>query len=623
MNKIFAAAITVLCAFAAMGQNWPRPAATPVACAAPAPCVGKFIAPYSAPLAFSGRYLDSSSMREWQPGFRTARARRTAIVTDRNRVYMIVGSAFFAYDLPRFVSRLTAGEAMVPATVMGAQNRGPIPETFLLPDLSFYAERSAWDTSEARTDGQDRLYGFDWDDRGFIYLAVDEYGLGALADRGSMLESMWQQLPGNGVVSPHRVLCVKASDGYYLIASDTQTANLFYVGSGSTMAHERRADMHRPLSEFAKSNDGRVATIEGDGRLRIYNQANGILVDSAIVSTTAPAGNYYAVDSDGTNFYATSGSPAQPFSLTIMTSDGKGGYNKTTQSLGRSYEDSARVRYGAGGYLLVWGTESFAPGTDSAGARNLRLYKISGTSLAPVPLQAGAAMPTGVSREYFANAYHATTAAGYAAPGFSGLDGSSNPPLDARIFEVGGNAYLLIAAGGLGDVYSIGASPSPQPCPTFPPPAPPPAGCTWVTDTTGACPVPKLVCTTPQPQPQPNPQPSTDLSAVRASLSTALSAAQVQVTALQSALAALDGVTPTQPPVVQPPVIQPPQPPVIQPPVVQPPIVQPPTPTPQPQPQSNACTPTAGSPPRADGCRCTEGSDGFRWRHADFSPCNP
>ena len=101
---------------ATFGQGWPLAAKTPntpVACPATSPAcvdrVGKFTAPYGDPIkTFVGRYLDSQMTREYQAPFRTARARLVGINTQRNRIYMIIGSALFAYDLPSFIDRLLA-----------------------------------------------------------------------------------------------------------------------------------------------------------------------------------------------------------------------------------------------------------------------------------------------------------------------------------------------------------------------------------------------------------------------------------------------------------------------------------------------------------------------------------
>ena len=117
---------------AVFGQGWP-PAAktpnTPVACPASSnACVGKegkLTAPYSDPIkTFVGRYLDSQSTREWQAGFRTARARLVGVNPERSRIYMIAGSALFGYDLSSFINRLNNNEPLAPATIYGAAFRG-------------------------------------------------------------------------------------------------------------------------------------------------------------------------------------------------------------------------------------------------------------------------------------------------------------------------------------------------------------------------------------------------------------------------------------------------------------------------------------------------------------------
>jgi hypothetical protein len=602
MIKRFMLFAMICCALPTFAQNWPKPSTapdTPTRCVSPASAPGlcggqatALVSSYSLPLGFIGRMLDSTGVRELQPGFRTARARTTALVPLRDRLYEIVGSALFAYTLSTLPQRLASGEALVPVTMFGAQMRA-VPETVLMPAAFFYAEHEPnW--SIDLTDGQDRLYGLDADDRGYVYVAYQQYGWGALHDSGSALTSVHQELPRNGVEPPYRVLSVQSAGSYYLIASSNvgSSSNVFYVGTSSAFAVERRADINVVFGGFAKARDGRIAAACADGHLRFYT-SDGIVTGSAALDIAPTAGPFYSIDSDGTNFYATSqsglgsGEPANA-KLSIFTFAG-GTYNRTDIDLGRPYGDQPNVRYGTGGYVLVFGTEGFRPNGsgDSSFSRNLRLYKLSGTSIAAVPLLVGASMQGGLTREYFANAYHVTRFPGFVAPDMSGF-GASNPPVDARVFETGGVAYLLASVGSLEDLYRLGtAAPPqpPQPCPTLTPPPAPHVGCLWVLDTSGTCPVYKESCTTPQP---PTPQPGADLSAVRTALASAASA-------IQAAVAALDGVTP---PVVQPPVVQPP--------VVQPPIVQPPpTPTPQPQPPNAAgCIQTAGSPPHPDGCQC-------------------
>src|SRR5689334_9341220 len=382
----------------AFGQGWPLPAKTPntpVACvAASSPACegkdGKLTAPYSDPIkTFVGRYLDSQLTGSHQAPFRTGRAFHGQ-VTPNGRLYMMVGSAMFAYDLTRFVSRLNAGEAMVPCTIYGCYGRGSTPETFLLPDAEFNAEQeSTW--SIDRVDGDQRLFGFDWDDRGYVYVAYTVYGWGILKDQGAGFQAVWQQLGGVG--SPSKVLSVKTSTGgYYVIASPgSGSSNVYYVGDANSLAHDSRGTINNVITSFAKASNGRTATVETDAKVHVYTN-DGIITGSEITSFAARAGGYSAIDTDGTNFFATSSGGGQNAKLTILTYNGSG-YDRNDIDLGHPYGDAPQVRWGAGGYLTIFGTEGYAPGSDSSFERDVRLYKLAGNTVTAIPMLVGAAQP--------------------------------------------------------------------------------------------------------------------------------------------------------------------------------------------------------------------------------------
>src|SRR6476659_8086187 len=123
------ATITLFCiaamsfvAGSALAQNWPLPSKMPdtdVICtgcpdnAANNPTTGY---PATAFKTFTGRFLDSSTTEDIQQYFRTGRAYKSFYNPAVNRIYMIVGSAIFAYDANRFFTRLEGSEALMPST---------------------------------------------------------------------------------------------------------------------------------------------------------------------------------------------------------------------------------------------------------------------------------------------------------------------------------------------------------------------------------------------------------------------------------------------------------------------------------------------------------------------------
>src|SRR5207302_11066990 len=141
-------------------------------------------------------------------------------------------------------------------------HRGQYPETFLIPDAQFYAEHATkcidgvpnqppgcWVINN--TDGQDRLFGFDFDDRGYVYVAYNPYGWGILKDsQGALLQSVFQQNTDTpGILTPNRVISVKTGSGYFLIVSPDNgiVSNVFYVGDANTVAHDRRSDIRHVI----------------------------------------------------------------------------------------------------------------------------------------------------------------------------------------------------------------------------------------------------------------------------------------------------------------------------------------------------------------------------------------
>lgn len=107
----------------AYAQIWPKPAAaqnTEVPCPKP-PCstTGLVTVGYGAPfVAFTGRYLSSETVRDYQQYYRTARARAISVLPPglsptlpKGRMYMQIGEGLAAYDGDRLITRLQSNEA--------------------------------------------------------------------------------------------------------------------------------------------------------------------------------------------------------------------------------------------------------------------------------------------------------------------------------------------------------------------------------------------------------------------------------------------------------------------------------------------------------------------------------
>src|SRR5713226_3034386 len=116
------------------GQCWPLPAKTPNTEVACTPCPdgrNGVTVGYSSPISiFTGRFLDSQITQDLQQPFRTARAKQVILAPERNRIYLMIGSAVAAYDINTFFTRLEAGEAMIPVTMVPVK---PAPSNRAVP----------------------------------------------------------------------------------------------------------------------------------------------------------------------------------------------------------------------------------------------------------------------------------------------------------------------------------------------------------------------------------------------------------------------------------------------------------------------------------------------------------
>ena len=438
----------------ASAQGWPLPSKSQgveVPCPASSPpCMGQEGLPtaaYGPPLqTFVGRFVDAVATRDYQFNFRTARARELRLAPDRKRLYVMLGSALAAYDIDTFFTRLAAGEPLMTsiAVPVSPQNyRSGPPEEFLRWDEWFYAENGAgWQIPLA--DGQDRLYGFDWDDRGFVYLAYSVYGWGIAKDGGSVgtssrMQSQYQFVSSGGSdVSPTNILTVKSGGTYTAIVSgESGRANVFDVTNVSTPV--RLPDLPFGFWGFAKTSGGTViGTLGNDSVVRVFDVA-GLLAGTPLYTLRPTKGLFLNIDTDGTNFYVVDSALNTPATLYTIAPSASG-WRETHLDLAYEYYPGPHVRVGEG-MLVVLGYER---GAYSGG--NLRLYSLSGGVPVEVPLG-----------NYFARYYSRSGGVGYAHPLAVG-------PTDAVIRRTpAGKTFLVTSFMSLADVYEL---------PTPAPPAP-------------------------------------------------------------------------------------------------------------------------------------------------------
>ncbi|MGA7613858.1 MAG: hypothetical protein WBX15_01645 [Thermoanaerobaculia bacterium] len=199
---------------AAQDYPWPRPEGSAndscSVCKSPWTDLPTF--PYSRPLKrHAGRFVDSTRTRDYQQPLRTLRARQVKVSPANGRVYMILGSALVGYDLSPFFST-KLGQPLSSAGIHTEGTTSVPGEQYLPWDEFFYAESSNW--SCQLQDGQDRLFDFDWDDRGDLYLAYSVFHWGILKQNITSFTSLKQVIDDRDP-SPTLIASFRIGSKYY------------------------------------------------------------------------------------------------------------------------------------------------------------------------------------------------------------------------------------------------------------------------------------------------------------------------------------------------------------------------------------------------------------------------
>lgn len=426
--KILAAALVA--AFVVSGvlfaQGYPLPSSGVVTCVTcPPPSTGLSLVPVPASLTFRGRIVDSTLTRDYQQPLRTLRAFSVRVAADRGRVYAQLGSTFAAYRRSTFPSRLGT------LASVGAWREGQPSETYLPWDTSFYAEQSAWFTPTS--DGQDRLYAFDFDDRGYVYLAYSAFGWGVLRDNGESLASVVQVRPPRGetALSPTRIQAFRSGGRYYVaVGSDCCRTLVFDVTVPSSLVFVRSVPIG---AEAAYSNGCARLEVGGESRLAFVSRGELQLVRGAdlvapgVVAVTVISGTHASVTTDGERFYAAE-AIAGTLSITTVSADGV-----VTRTPFPGAFVPTSIRYGAG-YLGVTGNAPF----------DARLFRVAGSTLAEVSLGG------------FFGAHYYAPPAGFAKP-----PGYNSSFYELQPLELDGRVLLAFSNHGLGDVYELATATAP------------------------------------------------------------------------------------------------------------------------------------------------------------------
>lgn len=457
----------------AFGQTYPYPArqgASPAICT---DCPGTNASgqnnaglktwPYAAPLvSHVGRYLDSTSLTtNFQgPGIRSLRSRRVRIArTQRGtappRVYIHLGSAAIGvYSLDRFFTlSLPGGMVSIKEIISRTSRGGYTPEEVLRWDAYIHPEGSESGWTTAYSDGQDRMFDLDFDDRGYVYAATGKFGWGIVQDKGETSGvnlKLVKQILGEGAILEPRIIFTFKTDGkYYTVVSDDANGQGRQVWDVTNPAVPQASTIKLgesfALKSWAKDDaNGRVAVINFHGKLEIYTYsslANGLT--PMVTFEAGPSKKFAAVTVDENGNFWTSETTTQVAAnkLVKLERDGAGYSKRSFDVYGGAFspddqifEANNTVEYGDK-YLTV-------VGRNSSRHVDVKLFKIEGGE--PHPVDIG---------EYFKK-YYWTAPLDHAQPSECGISFGTYP------VKWNNKTYLIHSTSGLGDVYELQAGDS-------------------------------------------------------------------------------------------------------------------------------------------------------------------
>ena len=431
--SLLALSLTVGLNLIATAQDYPIPSATPVNCTTcAAPYTNKPTWPFSSPIKrFAGRFIDSQATRDFQAPVRTLRARRGMVVPQRGRVYMMAGAGTFAaYNLSTFFTS-TLGSPMKNLTTYDSQR---VPgEQYLQWDAYMDPE---WRCSGWRTvmqDGQDRLGGFDADDRNYIFLAYGPFGMGVVEEAGASDGGCFQVIHQSfeGGITPDNIIVLRDSSRYYAITWGSGGAALFDATTPASlrfMSNNAPSGVHAAKARVSPNFDH--AAWVNSAAISFYSADALGSNPFQVVQPINGDASFRGITSDGVGtFYTIESNSAGVSNIVVMRKNGAR-YDVSRFPL-EGYFAGTTIRYGEGYLTMI--------GADADIARNLRLVRLSGSD----PVREVS------TNNYFRN-YYTRPPSGYAKP-----QRSSDFPEEAFVYRHLGVNYLIYMGRGLGDVYVI------------------------------------------------------------------------------------------------------------------------------------------------------------------------
>jgi PKD repeat protein len=420
---------------------------------------------YGGPLSkHVGRILDSSTTGIVQnKGMRTLRAHKIRIQPARGtapaRAYMQMGETFVAYSLSTFFTTTLPGPMIAANEIPAPHNSFPwggrAQYERLAPfDAYFYPEHKNAGWSVPIADGTDRLFDFDFDDRGNAYVAESIFGWGIVKDLGETggkhLTSSVQVIGAdNKNVTPHLLFVLKAGPSapatskYHVFFAGRETLDIVHfnatnVTDPSSLGTRRPSDNSK-LMRWAKNDDERVlALLNEAGVLRLYDYDTFIANGSPFLEVNPSSDRVIrdiSFDQDGVLWAIESAKKLRtPVSNVIRKFKPVGsGYNETVIANAYPGAYAPYAVYSAGGYVAVLGS--------TTSDIDMQLFKVEGNGLRHLDTD-----------DFFRKYYHAAPA-GFSNPGIQ-----NRTPNDNYVYlykHTDGKTYLFYHVNGMGDVYEL------------------------------------------------------------------------------------------------------------------------------------------------------------------------
>ena len=406
-----------------------------------------------------GRYVDSSSTQSyqmWANAFRTARARYIRVAPNTRgsappRVYIQIGNAMMAYSLDTFfTSELPGGMIPIANRFSGV---GGGREKILDFDAFVYPE---YRTSGWQTDGGDfqdpmaKAVPFDYDDRGYVYVATEKFGWAIVADDGrtggghlpkviqfvaTPNPEFTKVLANTSKVKSEAIISLKTGGAYYTIIADRDSQMAVFDSTNAdrpVLTSTRTGDRKNAVRAMARDdNTKRVAYIDNNLDLRIFDYDALVKGGAPVIEYSADTGAFgevVSMDESGNIWAVEAGGK-----IWKLTPSGNG-YTKTTYTPYTDRFQPLMMHVGAG-FMAIGGIDW------AAATYDVRILRIESTGL------------TNLNIDNFFRKYYHQAPPGYAQPGsYTAIQAQS---ADIEIVKWGGKTYLMYSGFGIGDVFEL------------------------------------------------------------------------------------------------------------------------------------------------------------------------